>query len=274
MQIRWTCGWRPGARGSGGGTTPRTAWRPWGLPPLLPPRRATRCRARRGTPRRYKRTLRPARRGTPRRYKQPQHWPPALRWRAGWLTCRPRGGANRPWFGCTTAACGWISTPGRDDDEGGVSIPRPGWSWVRDCGCVCSDVACRVAIQKPRRAPKTPRRYKNRGSPCVICAYNGRRAGESSRCEDPAPTGGIAGRSLLRRMPPTDISPVGMPLREYQAIIYENGVKAGSRRGTPRRYVLGGNGRIGFKPPHSKRGNPSRAPHGFNLYRRLFPSCV
>ena len=34
-----------------------------------------------------------------------------------------------------------------------------------------------------------------------------------------------------------------------------------------------GNGRIRFKPPYSKRGNPSRAPHGFNLYRRPSPSC-
>ena len=29
-----------------------------------------------------------------------------------------------------------------------------------------------------------------------------------------------------------------------------------------------------FKPPYSKRGNPSRGSYGFNLYRRLFPSCA
>ena len=60
----------------------------------------------------------------------------------------------------------------------------------------------RAAFLTPRRAPKTPRCDKNRASPRVVCAYtyNGRWAGESSRCEDPAPTVGIAGRRL-RGMP-------------------------------------------------------------------------
>ena len=170
MQIRWTCGWRPEARGSGGGTTPRTAWRPRGLPPLLPPRWATRCRAQRSPPRRYKHLPRPARRSPPRRYKHPQRRPPASRWRVGWPTCRPRGGASRPWSGCTTAACGSISTPGHDDDEG-VSIPVAGMVGEAGAAGVCSDVACRialgvggvcsdvarrVALQPPRRDKKSP----------------------------------------------------------------------------------------------------------------------
>ena len=29
-----------------------------------------------------------------------------------------------------------------------------------------------------------------------------------------------------------------------------------------------------FKPPYSKRENPSRGSYGFNLYRRLFPACA
>ena len=111
---RWTCGWRPGARGRRSGTTPRTAWRPWARasPPRLPPQRARRSLVRRGVP---------------RRYKQPPRLSPDSRWRVGWLTCRPGGGGNRPSSGYTTAACGWTSTPGRDGGEGAHQFPRRGW---------------------------------------------------------------------------------------------------------------------------------------------------
>ncbi len=50
-------------------------------------------------------------------------------------------------------------------------------------------------------------------------------AGESSRCEDPAPTVGIAGHIATgHHLRPTGINGYG--------------VKAKKRRGTPRRYVL------------------------------------
>ena len=53
--------------------------------------------------------------------------------------------------------------------------------------------------------PPFPCRDKNRWAPCVVCAYNGRRAGESSRCEDPAPTVGIGGDSVAGYAAPTTI---------------------------------------------------------------------
>ena len=102
--------------------------------------------AQRGPPRRHKQTLRPARRGTPRRYKQPPRLSPASRWRAGWPTCRPRGGGNRPSSGCTTAACGWTST--QDRDGGDRTYQSRGQDGC-GCGitwCVCSDVARCVAL--------------------------------------------------------------------------------------------------------------------------------
>ena len=51
--------------------------------------------------------------------------------------------------------------------------------------------------------PPFPCRDKNRWAPCVVCAYNGRRAGESSRCEDPAPTVGIGGEIVAGYAAPT-----------------------------------------------------------------------
>ncbi len=90
-------------------------------------------------------------------------------------------------------------------------------------------------------------------------------AGESSRCEDPAPTGGMAGRRLR-----------GMPHRPSFAPMGGSTGMANGRITTPRRWKnrrvpIGGrlevhittrraaslrpprNGRIGFKPPYSKR---------------------
>jgi len=71
----------------------------------------------------------------------------------------------------------------------------------------------------------------------------GRWAGESSRCEDPAPTVGIAGRRI-RGMPPT-----GM---------YAAQASTGTANGriTTRRAALlrpSRNGRIDFRPPYSKK---------------------
>ena len=128
---RWTCGWRPGAPGRRNGTTPRTAWRPWARAPPLP--------------------LQRVQRDPPRRYQRPLRLSPASRWRAGWPTCRPGGGGNRPSFGCTTAACGWTSTPGRDDDEGAYRFSRRRWSRVRERGAFVT--TWRAAIREPRRAP-------------------------------------------------------------------------------------------------------------------------
>ena len=105
---RWTCGWRPGARGSGGGTTPRTAWRPWtrAPPPRLPPQRARRGLARRGTPRRYKDHLRP----------KPQPSPPWDLMRplivvAARSRCPPAGGGGIPGRRAVSAAPGAAGQP-------------------------------------------------------------------------------------------------------------------------------------------------------------------
>ena len=110
----------------------------------------------------------------------------------------------------------------------------------------------RDAFLTPRRAPKTPRCDKNRASPRVVCAYtyNGRWAGESSRCEDPAPTVGIAGRRLR-----------GMPHRPSFAPTWASTGTANGRLTTRRAASLrpSRNGRIGFKPPYSKR-EPRRRP--------------
>ena len=75
---------------------------------------------------------------------------------------------------------------------------------------------------------------------------DGGRAGESSRCEDPAPTGGIA----IRIAPNAIVSmPYTMPHMETYGFYYDAACRvvvktAGKRRGgrlrrgTPRRYVL------------------------------------
>ena len=73
----------------------------------------------------------------------------------------------------------------------------------------------------------------------------GRRAGESSRCEDPAPTVGIAERMLW-----------GIASGLYKA-------SANGRAQTTRHAASlrpSGNGRIGFKPPYSKRGTAAKSP--------------
>ena len=73
-----------------------------------------------------------------------------------------------------------------------------------------------------------PRRYKDRGAP-VVCAYNGTWAGESSRCEDPAPTAGMAGRSLRVCRTDYHLRPRGHQRERRMRRL---------RRGAPRRYVL------------------------------------
>ena len=73
----------------------------------------------------------------------------------------------------------------------------------------------------------------------------GRRAGESSRCEDPAPTVGIAERMLR-----------GIASGLYKA-------SANGRAQTARHAASlrpSGNGRIGFKPPYSKRETAAKSP--------------
>ena len=73
-----------------------------------------------------------------------------------------------------------------------------------------------------------PRRYKDRGAP-VVCAYNGTWAGESSRCEDPAPTAGMAGRSLRVCRTDYHLRPRGHQRERRMRRL---------RRGTLRRYAL------------------------------------
>ena len=74
-------------------------------------------------------------------------------------------------------------------------------------------------------------------------------AGESSRCEDPAPTvGRLRGGHCGVCRTDHHLRPHGHQ-RERRM--------GGSRRGTPRRYVLREIGRIGFKPPSSQKGNPA-----------------
>ena len=69
-------------------------------------------------------------------------------------------------------------------------------------------------------------------------------AGESSRCEDPAPTVGIAGHIATgHHIRPTGINGHGVKAKETTR-------HAASLR-PPRK------GRIGFKPPYSPKGNPA-----------------
>ena len=72
----------------------------------------------------------------------------------------------------------------------------------------------------------------------------GRRAGESSRCEDPAPTVGIAGRPLR-----------GMPHRPSFALTRASTGTANGGITTQRTASLRPprNGRIGFRPPYPKK---------------------
>ena len=90
-------------------------------------------------------------------------------------------------------------------------------------------------------------------------------AGESSRCEDPAPTVGIAGRSLGGLPPSTPFTPRRQQRERRRQITTRHAASLRPSR----------NGRIGFKPPYSKRGTLPKAPHGFNLlWRGLSPLAM
>ena len=84
---------------------------------------------------------------------------------------------------------------------------------------------------------------------------NGRWAGESSRCEDPAPTVGIAGRSLGGLPPSTPFTPRRQQRERRRQITTRHAASLRPSR----------NGRIGFKPPYSKRETAAKDPYGFNL---------
>ena len=129
-----------------------------------------------------------------------------------------------------------------------------------------------------------PRRGKNRG----FRGWHGIRilrwAGESSRCEDPAPTVGIAGRVLRCMRPRPSFTPMQ---GDHCVRIANHPVPVGGVRlstGTAWRRITtrhaaslrpSKNGRIGFKPPYSKRETAAKAPHGFNLlWRGLSPLAM
>ena len=78
-----------------------------------------------------------------------------------------------------------------------------------------------------------PRRYKNRRA---WDGHGGGWAGESSRCEDPAPTVGVCGDALARRVA-IPMSPLPSPPRAYHAA-----------HGNPRFYNRSGMGRAGTQP--------------------------
>ncbi len=93
----------------------------------------------------------------------------------------------------------------------------------------------------------------------VVYVYCGGRGNLRENREDPAPTVRIAGRSLG-----------GLPYRP--SFTPRRHLRELRRRITTRHAASlrpSGNGRIRFKPPYSKRGNPPKAPYGLNLYRRL-----
>ncbi len=78
-----------------------------------------------------------------------------------------------------------------------ISVPTP--YQPKTCVASCSDFAL-------RRNPNMKRRWYGDGTAQIRGWYThgGRWAGESSRCEDPAPTVGIAGRAMrrMRHRPP------------------------------------------------------------------------
>ena len=109
--------------------------------------------------------------------------------------------------------------------------------------------------------PPFPCRDKNRWAPCVVCAYNGRRAGESSRCEDPAPTVGIGGDSVAMRRHRPSFAPTWASTGRANGRITTR--RAASLR--PPRI-----GRIGFKPPHSKRETAAKGRRGQSFIGGIF----
>ena len=111
-------------------------------------------------------------------------------------------------------------------------------------------------------------------------ATGGRWAGESSRCEDPAPTVGIAGRVLRCMRPRPSFTPMQ---GDHCVRIANHPVPVGGVRlstGTAWRRITTRhaaslhpprNGRIGFKPPYSKRESSQKPRTGSILYGEGFP---
>ena len=109
-----------------------------------------------------------------------------------------------------------------------------------------TNAACRIVIKAI-----DPHRWEACGESGI--RMEGRWAGESSLCEDPAPTVGIARRVMRRMRHRPSFTPKG-----HQWERRKDGIT--TRRAASLRPLR--NGRIGFKPPYSKRGTAAKPPYG------------